>query len=66
MGGGIGGLAGEQDLSLSKVYLRHLIEQLFSWFTGGMFIQKVPAAGVYPAKPTATPGDLKRAEVGTV
>ena len=40
--------------------LQHLIEQLFSWFTGGMFIQKAPAAGVYPAKP----GDLKEQKWG--
>ena len=54
----------EKDLSLPGVDLGHLIEQLFSWFTGGMFIQNAPAAGVYPAKPTATPGDLKEQKWG--
>ena len=54
----------EKDLSLSRVDLQHLIEQLFSWFTGGMFIQKAPSAGVYSAKPTATPGDLKEQKWG--
>ena len=54
----------KKDLSLSRVDLQHLIEQLFSWFTGWMFIQKAPAAGVYPAKPTATPGDPKEQRWG--
>ena len=65
VGGGIGGLAGRKNnFSLSRVDLQHLIEQLFSWFTGGMFIQKAPAARVYPAKPTAMPGDLKEQKWG--
>ena len=49
----------EKDLSLSRVHLQHLIEQLFSWFGGGMFLQRVPAPRAYPQKATAAPTDLK-------
>ena len=64
MGGVLEVWRAEKDLLLSRVDLEHLIDQLFSWFTGGMFIQKAPAARVYPAKPTATPGDLKEHKWG--
>ena len=54
----------EKDLLLSRVDLQHLIQQLFSWCTGGVFIQKALTARVYPAQPTATPGDPKEQKWG--
>ena len=54
----------EKDLSLLRTDLQHLIEQLYSWFEGGMFLQKAPAPGVYPARTTVAPSDQKEKKWG--
>ena len=40
----------EADASISRLDLQHLIEQLHSWFEGGMFRRQQPAPGVFLAK----------------
>ena len=49
----------KRDLSLSKADLQHLLTQLLSWFEGGMFQQRQPAPGVFPARKASATGNAK-------
>ena len=53
----------EKDLSVSRVDLQHLIEQLHLWFEGGMFQPRQPAPGVYLEK---RPASAAITEVGKI
>ena len=54
----------EKDLSLSKVDLQHLIEQLFSWFTGGMFLLQAPGRRGLSGEAHGYAWDLKEQKWG--